>query len=1747
MRMVRMISCSVWLVACCLLVPGAQRPDEPARSDTKVSLRDSSEPVASVDDTLVEIAGVSSACEGIGGFADSFIGTNRFRGDVFSIEKQVDLIEIKMELGFRTTPGNPTDLYFYVFEESAEEPPTFEPIFESVVSHTGDGQLTYYASGPVEASPGVPLTLELGKRYAIGAAWSSASGFPSSINYGSDGLNYPRPFVAGQVEGLVSFNSAPPLTTLGTPTVFTSSGAYSLQLCFTGACCTASGCEDKSQFECGNLGGEFTAAGITCADDLNDTCALLSKAACCLGDETCFDLNEFACGASGGAWNESGFLCGHPSEPCAPRGACCLPEQGPPCQECETCTVATENNCAQREGTYRGDDVTCEAFPGCGAGACCVDEACAELTPANCADQVGGVFSGPGTSCDTEICIPTGACCDGLTCDDVIEESCVGFGLYRGDGTSCETLTTACGKGACCLRGSGCFDGASGEGEGISQLFCANLDGVFRGDGSTCDSISPGCEGACCFGPGGLLCTEQAAPEDCWSKLGGDFAGYFAFACPADPALDVCPVAGAEACCLPSGGCTETDDVTCRSLQGIPNPGQNCGAGLDCSIQPPPTGACCDGPTCTGDGDVKTNCTIGSDPSWIEGATCGDVPNPCLPVGACCDGTTCASDGGIQTDCTEGVPIWLEGETCGVPDPCAPRGSCCYTDTFVCQENVVEAGCPAPHRWVQGGTCATAACTPPVGACCAINSSVIPACSQQTEADCASFGGQYKDDDVSCAAAACGACCQLIGTCQDDLIDSECDDIDDFRVGVTCASFCAPRGACCIDGTCSEPLTATECGDFQGVYVGDATQCSSGACDVGACCGTDEACVDGDESTRMACEAGDGTFLDKDSTCSEQPNGVCQRGVCCAPDATCTDDGIILDCTHPEEFIAGSTECAAVECLQRGACCLPDQPCELRSEPSCDAIGGTFAGIQTHCEADLCSVGACCDGVVSCATRMKLDCDEILGTYAGAGSLCTNGGQDGCTLPRGACCDGGACKIEIDENCTGGVKKYAGNNVSCDDGDPCTNGACCLAAGGCNETGLRFECEERGDTFLGAGIACLGAGNENECVTQSCCGLDGTCTDDVYADVCEAEEGLFDADHTCEGVVLCEARGCCCEGGLASITTKVACGGTYLGDGKGCAGVDCARGACCNGESLCSEMSPAFCAAAHDNYFGDGTTCEELEVDCSVGVCCSRTNTCSDDSRQDCELAGGRHLLGGGTECATDPTVCIPRGACCITGSCSEEMMESDCEAANGTYAGDDTLCGDGVCDVGACCGGNEICSDTSTRFACEAGNGKFFDTGLTCSSPDDPKCLRGVCCEPDASCTGDQVVLECADPGDFVPGLTDCDTGTCSLRGACCMDDDSCTTISETACGDGDGTYAGDGTRCEAGSCSIGACCLSIGGCEDVSFNRRDCEANGDTFLGGDVLCLDTADGCTTGSCCGLDGTCSDDVYADRCEADGGVFDGSLACSELTLCEPRGCCCSADEGSSTSAANCTGPADNYFGDGTTCAGLGVTCAIGACCIIGGECEDMSELACGNIAGVHQLGGTECASSSCSISIRSSTPRSGSIDARQPSDPEGLAVTGWDSIDISLTGNLRRLFAPAFVVELLPGGEGVTVPIIADFSVNGSTASIQLDRPIPVGHWTIIRHILSDTVAWIGYLPGDVNGNGIVATGFDIAAMISCLNNPGSCDIWQCDANRSEMCTPADILRVIDMLKPNNDVGAYAGMDFDSGFLPVFP
>jgi len=163
------------------------------------------------------------------------------------------------------------------------------------------------------------------------------------------------------------------------------------------------------------------------------------------------------------------------------------------------------------------------------------------------------------------------------------------------------------------------------------------------------------------------------------------------------------------------------------------------------------------------------------------------------------------------------------------------------------------------------------------------------------------------------------------------------------------------------------------------------------------------------------------------------------------------------------------------------------------------------------------------------------------------------------------------------------------------------------------------------------------------------------------------------------------------------------------------------------------------------------------------------------------------------------------------------------------------------------------------------------------------------------------------------------------------------------------------------------------------------------------------------------------------------------------------------------------------------------------------------------------------------LSLTSSDPSDGAIDARQPYEVDGTNPAGWQQIDVSFSGNPAALTPASFSVTG-EGGMGQTPEIYDVIPLDADTVTIYLTGPIEVGAWTRFTYSATGESVRIGYLPGDVNGDG-TSGARDILALVDALNNVGDArPIWSTDVNRSGVPGSTDILREVDLL---NGAGEY--------------
>lgn len=163
------------------------------------------------------------------------------------------------------------------------------------------------------------------------------------------------------------------------------------------------------------------------------------------------------------------------------------------------------------------------------------------------------------------------------------------------------------------------------------------------------------------------------------------------------------------------------------------------------------------------------------------------------------------------------------------------------------------------------------------------------------------------------------------------------------------------------------------------------------------------------------------------------------------------------------------------------------------------------------------------------------------------------------------------------------------------------------------------------------------------------------------------------------------------------------------------------------------------------------------------------------------------------------------------------------------------------------------------------------------------------------------------------------------------------------------------------------------------------------------------------------------------------------------------------------------------------------------------------------------------------LMLATSDPPINAIDARQPSDIDGTDIQGWQFINLTFNGFALNVTAADFALTEV-GGSAEPPMVLGVLPVQEDTITLVLSRPISVGAWTVLQHVPSGTETRIGYLPGDVNGDGTTSP-VDILALIDSLNGIGTPRApYSTDINRSGLAEPSDILRVIDLL---NGAGAF--------------
>jgi hypothetical protein len=555
-------------------------------------------------------------------------------------------------------------------------------------------------------------------------------------------------------------------------------------------------------------------------------------------------------------------------------------------------------------------------------------------------------------------------------------------------------------------------------------------------------------------------------------------------------------------------------------------------------------------------------------------------------------------------------------------------------------------------------------------------------------------------------------------------------------------------GAAGIQGAAGAAAAACNAGGAKqdlGASCGCASDCDSGFCVEGVCCGS--ACTNGCQTctakglpgicvARPAGVSPRDTVdcpVDSPSTCGL--DGTCDGAGSCrlylgntCVGGTCDGDAVVgaYVCDGMGTCRPGATVaiCAPFTCdPTRGACtdhCTSDADCAAGG--TCDlpagSCGVTTAGEPCHSDTE-CLSGHCADGVccnVACAGPC-LACN-LLGAV-GTCSPVDAGRAD----PRGICTDNGAASCGHDGICDGGgscanypqgteclAPSCVGNRLNtmgtCDglgtcgapgvlDCQPfrCGDGACLASCQSAADCDTPAACVNGSCGLKPVGLACQSA---SECASSYC--VDGVCCDSACSGLC-SYCALPGSPGQCTTVAADnpDPRGACTDKGAASCGTNGKCDGngaceTYV-LGTVCAAATCAGGAytplsTCGGAGQCVTPAPLSCAP----YLCDGAQC---------------ASACTND-----------------TQCVA-PAVC---GA----NSCGFKGAGASCTSAADCQSG---FCEQGICCQTACAGACHSCAISNALGTCTNVPIGALDLSGQCQNQGSSSCGTNGRCDGNGAC----------------------------------------------------------------------------------------------------------------------------------------------------------------------------------------------------------------------------------------------------------------------------------------------------------------------------------------------------------------------------------------------------------------------------
>jgi hypothetical protein len=1296
--------------------------------------------------------------------------------------------------------------------------------------------------------------------------------------------------------------------------------------CEDGNDCTTDSCDPA-------FGCQFISSGLACDDSnpctIQDSCTNSS----CQG----ILLNP-----------DDGQFCNGPEvcDPNRPADDAILSPAPVICTDNLSCTIDTCNE-SQDRCDHTPDHQRCNDNNPCTADLCDPQKGCTHTAVANqtSCDILPGVlelcFSG---QCVTR-CTVDADCQDGLGCTvDVCDVNVMpGFGWCRHNPVNalCDNDLWCDGAESCDLQ-LGCV---AGEAVDCSDALLCTQD-ICNEEADRCD-----------HSPRHFMCDDYnpCTVNVCESSIGCAYMPSTGTCDDSNPCtlFDYCN----EGQCQPGQTALQCDDSNACTTDFC-EPGRGCETAFN-QI------ACDDGDPCTGPDACESGVCFGQARDCDDGVFCNGVEP--------CDGLGCGT--GEPVHCDDGVDCTVEAcdeneracvstpddSLCADDNPCTTNEICTFSgceaeilddDTvckqedggdWTCQDGACVAPCESAEDCDDNIACTIESCDEESGYCRHTPESAYCNDSQWCNGTetCDRFKGCIAGEGLDCSdSVACtvDSCDDTELSCFHDPDNSRCDDLNVCTVDI-----------CSSETGCSHAPIPGDCDDSNICTVND-------SCSGGRCVGTPKDCDDLNPCTVDSCnpsvgckhtQAQDGLACGSGIVDRVCINGRCESG--CTSDTSCNDDLVCtVDTCNPNThqcdhltldalcdnglFCDGKEVCKAESGCEPGLAldCDDDDPCTLNvcneqrdrcenpedtsvcdDENSCTRDICTAESCQWENTSDacddgnICTVGDVCSG--GACTGQPRSCSD--------GNACTTDTCDpffGCLYSEVVCPQAGACKLSICDPASG-CQLYD-RFVTCDDGDPCTEGDRC-DSGSC-EAGISVDCDDNNSCTadscgpdgceharLSDGSSCaLFNQEQGRCVAGQCtrvCTNNAKCIDGASCSTGVCTDGLVPGVKVCQYTLdhaVCD-DGLFCNG-------EESCQ-PFLGCIAG-APVDCSDGIDCT-EDSCDEEQDLCMNAGVDLRCADNNACTAERCDPSEGCIvttlsatpCDDANPCTvADTCQDGVCEGAARDCNDGNPC-TGPDTCDVRKGCrnppvqdnlacgedglCLNGACAESChQDSDCDDGVAcTLNICDAITGhcrfladDGACSDGLYCNGSEWCHP---QFDCQPGARVNCDDGITCTVDSCSDSLR--------RCLHEGKDNLCAEGNS-------CTRNTCNpargcvlenLDGQSCDDGNSCT--AGEVC---QGGFCGSGepVDCEGSECVLSQCDPRVG-CLTLNREGDVCIANACSFFsrcaGGECVITNPRDCADTNPC-----------TEDSCDAVGGCQyqpRNGLSCNDGNLCTVQDTC----------------------------------------------------------------------------------------------------------------------------------------------------------------------------------------------------------------------------------------------------------------